>query len=104
MISPLSLRSSRCVIGHATPRTVARVLRGPLLRGDGEQPMVLPDAGDTQVPERQTLLAEADLLEDADRGGVARDHGRLDAVERERPERGLDRLPDSFGREASPAD
>src|SRR5215203_3031567 len=49
----------------------------PLLRGDREQPVVLPHARDPQVAEREPLLAEAELLEDADRRDVPRDHRSL---------------------------
>jgi len=63
---------------------------------------MLPGARDLQVAQRQPLLAEARLLEHADRSYVPRDHRRLHAVERQRSESGIDGLSYRFRRVAAP--
>ena len=54
---------------------------GPLLGGHRVDVVVLPDARDPQVARGAALEAEARLLDDAGRPGVARDDRGLDAVQ-----------------------
>src|SRR5437762_3261939 len=74
----------------------------PFLCSDRVELVVLPDACDLQVAQREPFLTEARLLEHADRSEVPRGHGRLNAVEPELAEGGVDSLPDRLRRVAAP--
>src|SRR5690348_13969295 len=81
----------------AAPRPEFRLSPGPdlfrVVLEAGEQEMVLPRAVDAQVLARIALAGKAAALEQADRRGVGRDAGRLDAVQPQRAEgEGQDRL------------
>ena len=67
--------------GRSPSPRATRGEAGPLLDGHRVDVVVLPDARDPQVARGAALEAEARLLDDAGRPGVARDDRGLDAVQ-----------------------
>src|SRR6266536_100703 len=93
----------RHLIGSRSPLHRGSSQR-PVLDRDREDAVILPDTGDVQVAACQALLPEAALLEDSDRGAVAWDYCRLNAVKVALGEGKLDCLPHGLRGEADAAD
>src|SRR5687767_5000856 len=68
------------------PRVARRVRRGQLLRRQCEAEMSAPRSVDVEVAAEHTLLAESELTEHPQAGGVLGPHRGLEPVEPDGPE------------------